>query len=195
MWWLAVPLMVLILVLVALRPGSRGPSGQDSPAIGKPTPRLDLVRLTDQPLLDRLDRVPQGKVALIHFWGTWCGPCKMEYPHLSSVAGRLQSNPRFLFVSVSCEGGGRETASGLRKKTSDYFQSAGLDDVTFADPQGITRRSTAERLERSSMFYPTSILVGSSGRIAGVWEGYAPGAVEQMESLIRRLLDESGVQI
>jgi thiol-disulfide isomerase/thioredoxin len=194
MWWLAVPLAVLILALVALRPG-RNPSLQDSPAIGKPTPRLDLVRLIDEPPGDRLDGVSRGEVALIHFWGTWCGPCKMEYPELSAMAARLQSDPRFLFVSVSCEGGRGETFNDLRKKTSDYFLSEGIDGPAFADPQGITRGSTAERLERGWMSYPTSLVIGPDGQIAGVWEGYAPGAVDQMESLIERLLDDSAVQI
>jgi hypothetical protein len=98
-------------------------------------------------------------------------------------------------VSVSCEGGRGETFNDLRKKTSDYFLSEGIDGPAFADPQGITRRSTAERLERGSMSYPTSLVIGPDGQIAGVWEGYAPGAVDQMESLIERLLDDSAVQI
>ena len=45
-----------------------------------------------------------------------------------------------------------------------------------------------ERLERSSMFYPTSILVGADGNIVGVWEGYAPDSVDQIGSFIEDLL-------
>ena len=57
-----------------------------------------------------------------------------------------------------------------------------------ADPNGVTRRSAAERLEQSSIFYPTSILVGSDGKIAGVWLGYTPDSVTQIESSIEQLL-------
>jgi thiol-disulfide isomerase/thioredoxin len=195
MWWLAVPLLFLVAAMVALQPNPVDSTGQDSPAIGKSAPRLDLARLTNQPVLDRLEKVSQGNVTLIHFWGTWCGPCKMEYPHLAEMANRLQSSPQFCFVPVSCEGGRGETFDGLRSKTYDYFASEGIESFAFADPQGITRRSAADRLERNSMFYPTSILVGADGKIAGVWEGYTPESVGQMESLIGRLLEYSDAEI
>ncbi len=110
------------------------------------------------------------------------------------VDGRadISPDPGFRFVSVSCEGGQGETFDGLWKKTDDYFASEGIDGSAFADPQGITRRSAAERLEQNAMYYPTTIVVGVDGTIVGVWEGYSPDAVGQMESLIDRLLASSG---
>ena len=191
-WWLVIATFLLVLAIAVLRPGPNFTSLQDSPAIGKSAPRLDLVRLTDQPVLDRLQKIPEGKVTLLHFWGTWCGPCKLEYPELSLMATRYQSKPRFRFVSVSCEGGQGETFDDLWQKTYDYFVSEGIDGSVFADPQGITRRSAAERLEQNAMYYPTTIVVGVDGKIAGVWEGYSSDAVGQMESLVDRLLASSG---
>ncbi len=193
LFWLVAILLLLATSVVILRSGPSGSSGQDSPALGKRAPRLDLIRLSDEPFLDPLNSVPPGDVTLIHFWGTWCGPCKMEYPHLSTMANRMQTRPRFRFLSVSCEGG-QETLDGLRRKTQDYFTSENLGGVAYADPRGVTRRSAAERLERSSIFYPTSILVAADGTIAGVWEGYTPEAVEQMETMIVRLLDRVAVR-
>jgi cytochrome c biogenesis protein CcmG/thiol:disulfide interchange protein DsbE len=191
MWWFAVPLIVIVLAVVVLRSNPNVSTEQDSPAIGKTAPRLDLVRLNDQPTFDRLEKVADGKVTLLHFWGTWCGPCRMEYPQLSRLANRLNSSPQFHFVSVSCEGVRGETFDGLWQKTSNYFASEKIDSFAFADARGITRRSAAERLERSSMFYPTSILVGPDGKIVGVWEGYAPDSVDQIESFIENLLATS----
>lgn len=187
-WWFAIPACLLLLAIVAVRPGRIPTSIQDSPAIGKPAPRLDLVRLTDQPVLDRLQEVPPGDVTLLHFWGTWCGPCKIEYPALATMARQFQAQPGFRFVSISCEGVQGETFAGLWQKTSDYFASAGIDGSAFADPQGITRRSTAARLEQNAMYYPTTMVVDADGRIVGVWEGYSPDAVGQMATLIERLL-------
>jgi cytochrome c biogenesis protein CcmG/thiol:disulfide interchange protein DsbE len=186
--WLAVPLVITVLAMVLLRPHSLSSAGQDSPAIGKTAPRLDLVRLTDQPLMDPVENVAEGKVTLLHFWGTWCGPCRMEYPHLSESVDRLGARSEFEFVSISCESDSYETFDGLRQKTDDYFDSEGIECSAFADARGITRRSAAERLERNSMFYPTSILVGADGKIAGVWEGYTPESVDQMDVLIEQLL-------
>jgi cytochrome c biogenesis protein CcmG/thiol:disulfide interchange protein DsbE len=195
MWWLAVPLIfmvsAMVVAMIAFRPNQDASTGQDSPAIGKTAPRLDLVQLSDEPKFGQLQKVAGAKVTLLHFWGTWCGPCRMEYPHLSKLANRLQSSPQFLFVPVSCEGVQGETFDGLWQKTDDYFISEGIESLAFADPRGITRRSAADRLERSRMFYPTSILVGVDGEIVGVWEGYAPDSVDQMGSFIEDLLAQA----
>lgn len=54
-----------------------------------------------------LDGVPwrlseqRGKVVLIDFWATWCGPCIASMPHLKQVYDRFSANPDFVMVGVS----------------------------------------------------------------------------------------------
>jgi thiol-disulfide isomerase/thioredoxin len=185
--WLFLPLAVFAVGFAAFGPANR-PIDQDSPAIGKPAPQLDLVLLGDETGLNHLQSLPDGKVTLLHFWGTWCGPCKMEYPELSRMANQLESKDSdFQFLPVSCESNTNETFEGLRAKTEDYFSSASVKSISYCDPQGVTRLSTAERLDRNMMFYPTSIVIGTDGRIAGVWEGYAPEAIGEMREIISHL--------
>lgn len=183
---LVLPLLIFATGFAAFWPALR-PEGQTSPAIGKPAPQIDLVMLADQTGLNQFRSLPDGKVVLLHFWGTWCPPCKMEYPELSEMANQLASKSNFQFVPVSCEASTNETFEGLRTKTEDYFASASITSVSYCDPQGATRLSTAERLDRNLMFYPTSLVIGTDGRIAGVWEGYAPDAIEEMREIIGQL--------
>ena len=157
-------------------------------AIGKPAPQFDLVLLSDDLTLEPLQHVPDGQVTLVHFWGTWCGPCKLEYPHLSEMANRFDNNDHFRFVSVTCESGPDETFEGLWARTKAFFRTSEIESIAFADPRGVTRRSVAERLERRSLFYPTSILIDPGGKIAAVWEGYTPDAVNQIETVTDQLI-------
>ena len=53
---------------------------------------LDGSRLT----LDAL----AGKVVLLDFWATWCGPCNAELPHLKQLAKQFAGEP-FVIISIS----------------------------------------------------------------------------------------------
>jgi thiol-disulfide isomerase/thioredoxin len=44
----------------------------------------------------------QGKVVLLDFWATWCGPCREALPHLRDVAKKFQGQP-LVVVSVSLD--------------------------------------------------------------------------------------------
>lgn len=186
-----IPLLAAIGLVAILRiPSILSEAGRTSPAVGKPAPQLDLVALDDRPRLEHLQTFPTGSITLLHFWGTWCGPCQMEFPELAAMTRRFRNASPFVFLPVSCEAHGGETFEGLRDKTDRYFDVEGFAFPCYADPRGLTRRSVAQRLQCDSMVYPTSVLIGADGRITGVWEGYTPASVDQMESLINRLLKQ-----
>jgi thiol-disulfide isomerase/thioredoxin len=44
----------------------------------------------------------QGKVVLIDFWATWCGPCREALPHLRQIAQKFQGQP-LVVLSVSLD--------------------------------------------------------------------------------------------
>ena len=43
-----------------------------------------------------------GKVVLIDFWATWCGPCRQALPHIRDIARKFQGQP-FVVLSVSMD--------------------------------------------------------------------------------------------
>jgi thiol-disulfide isomerase/thioredoxin len=44
----------------------------------------------------------QGKVVLLDFWATWCGPCRDALPHMRSIAKKFQGQP-LVILSVSLD--------------------------------------------------------------------------------------------
>lgn len=44
----------------------------------------------------------KGKVVLIDFWATWCGPCREALPHLQEIAKKFQGQP-LVILSVSLD--------------------------------------------------------------------------------------------
>lgn len=166
------------------------------PAVGLIAPRTELIRLDNLDLessnsIQMQSLEWEGKVSLVHLWGTWCGPCRVEYPELAEMVQSFDASDDFQFVSVSCEAGVGESVEGLQGQTLQFLGGIESTDgvPVYADPRGVTRRSLLDRLDQRSLYYPTSVLVDSEGKIAGVWEGYKPEGVEQMKQLIESSLD------
>jgi thiol-disulfide isomerase/thioredoxin len=44
----------------------------------------------------------QGKVVLVDFWATWCGPCREALPHIQNVAKKFRGQP-LVILSVSLD--------------------------------------------------------------------------------------------
>ncbi len=66
---------------------------------GKPAPEIDGVDLHGKPF--KLSDY-RGKVVVLVFWGTWCGPCMRELPHERALAERLKDKP-FAVLGVNCD--------------------------------------------------------------------------------------------
>jgi thiol-disulfide isomerase/thioredoxin len=45
----------------------------------------------------------QGKVVLMDFWGTWCGPCVESIPELRQLHKRYANDPSFVLIGISSD--------------------------------------------------------------------------------------------
>lgn len=74
----------VLALLVGCRekmPGGSSPDGYD-PQVGGPGLNFT-ISLLDGTTLD--GATLQGRVVLINFWDTWCGPCRQEQPDLNAL--------------------------------------------------------------------------------------------------------------
>ncbi len=45
----------------------------------------------------------RGKVILVNFWATWCGPCLVEKPLLEKTMEKYQNDPEVVFLALSTD--------------------------------------------------------------------------------------------
>ena len=69
--------------------------------------RLDTARTYEPFILPKLDGEQvdsaelDGKIAVLHFWGTWCGPCVVELPEYQKFHARYLDDPEVEVISIS----------------------------------------------------------------------------------------------
>lgn len=109
-------------------------------------------------------------MTLLNFWGTWCMPCRRELPGLLRIAKRLESEPAFQLVAVSCGTGGPDELAEISATTRDFLARERFTLDAWADPDGMARLVMSESYEFTA--FPTTYLVGPDARVRAVWVGY-----------------------
>jgi thiol-disulfide isomerase/thioredoxin len=187
-WMVLAVLGAVLAAILWLRPLEvRRDIGSTHPSVGRKLPDLELIPLTGASSSVTTEQLA-GKVVLLNFWGTWCQPCQVEFPHLARLAANYRDRPDFQLLSVSCGGGAGEyeDVEALRRQTDDFLAAFQSTLPTWCDPDHSARSALAETIEFSG--YPMTFAIDRQGVVRAVWAGYRPGMEENVESVVASLL-------
>jgi thiol-disulfide isomerase/thioredoxin/ASC-1-like (ASCH) protein len=122
--------------------------------VGSPIPKFSLVS-HDDPKITFTNDSFKGKIYMIDFWATWCGPCKAEMPELHKVYEKFK-NKGFEILSISFD----QTADAIDKYRKGEWKMPWLH--AFVDGE------IKAKLQKDfdAMAIPKPFLVdGNTGRI------------------------------
>jgi DsbE subfamily thiol:disulfide oxidoreductase len=119
----------------------------DAPQVNAPAPDFELENLTGEKkhLADY-----QGKVVVLNFWATWCGPCKYEMPFFQEIYESYSSDIAVLAVNnqesvdrvkpfVEEMGLTYEILMDKDGSVATQYQVLGFPTTYFIDPNGIIK--------------------------------------------------------
>ena len=117
----------------------------------------------------------KGKVVVMDFWATWCGPCRMQHPIYEQVKAHFHDRPDVVFLAVD--------ADDDTKLVAPFLKSQGWSrDVYFQDGLAAAMQVTS---------IPTTVIAGKDGKIAERMTGFIPDRFQaQLTSRIEAALKD-----
>ncbi len=155
--------LIGLLCGLALQAGAAVPVASMAPdftlrALGRANTRLQELR---------------GRVVMVNFWATWCGPCKQEMPHLVRLHDKY-SRSGFVLLGVNVDEDPRNAAAVAAK--------LGITFPVLLD----TDKQVSNLYDLQAM--PSTYLIDRDGRVRHLHRGYVSGYEEVYDKQIRELL-------
>jgi thiol-disulfide isomerase/thioredoxin len=105
----------------------------------------------------------KGKVLVLNFWATWCGPCRELEPHLEKAAAHYSADKGIVFFELNCD-----------------------DDESLVPPYLEQEKPKIPMLFADSLeaffsvnSFPTTIILGPDGKVAFRTDGFDPDTVDK----------------
>ena len=115
----------------------------------------------------------RGRVVMVNFWATWCGPCRQEMPQLDRLYQKYKSSG-FVLLGVNVDDDVR--------KAADVAGKLGVSFPVLLD----TDKAVSKLYDLSTM--PSTVLIDRDGKVRYVHRGYLTGYEDNYDKQIRELL-------
>lgn len=147
--------------------------------VGQPLPRFEMTDIRGQTLTSESLK---GKVVLIDFWATWCGPCVAATPMVQALHDQFSGSGLVVIGANLWETGqdnrplvGPERAAEYARK-HNYTFTFTFGNEALAQAVGITG-------------IPTMLVLDKEGIVRKTVVGYGPGVKKDLERAIKPLLN------
>jgi thiol-disulfide isomerase/thioredoxin len=136
------------------------------------------LQLADRSVYDQVVAGHRGKVVVVDFWATWCGPCVQEFPHTVELAGRFDPQ-QVAVISVSMDEPGKQEA------VLQFLKSKGAAFDNLLGSYGVGQEGF-EAFEITDGSIPHYKIYDQAGKLH-----FTAGDNKQLEGEIRQLLGSS----
>lgn len=168
-------LIIILLVVAPLFSNAEILKLTESPLAPQYTLNLPLVQNNEPSNTTRSLNDYQGKVVLLDFWASWCGPCRHSFPWMNDLKIK-HAHKDFAIVAVNVD---TQTAFAHRFLTKVPAEFDVLLD---------TNAKLQEAFDVLGM--PTSFLLDKEGRVRASHVGFNTGKINIYEADILELLSE-----
>lgn len=168
-------------------------------------PAADAYRVFEQPgdgsqklpelkAIDWMDMQPvkfselRGKVILIDFWATWCGPCRATFPELRKLHETYEDKG-LVIIGVTRYFGNVDGKKSSRAEEQTYLRDFKKKNEL---PYGFAVAESDEDVSSYGVFgIPTWVLVDRAGNVRAMGTGAGAPAAGGLDQMIKKLVGEA----
>ena len=156
--------------------------------IGDKAPAIDIAHWLKG---DQVEGFEDGKVYVVEFWATWCGPCRASMPHVSELQEKYRDYD-VTVIGVSDED--LQTVVGFLCKTDKKEEVLWNDKIQYTlatDPERSVYKSYMTAAAQRGI--PTAFIVGKDQRVE--WIGHPMGMDEPLDNVVRDNWDREAYKV
>jgi len=170
---------------VPATPLKAAPAAQDAPKRAEAPAPLKLgdaapaFKVDEWVKGEKFESLESGKVHVLEFWATWCGPCITAIPHVTELQKKY---PDVRFVGVASSESGTDEAAKLAK-VKEFVDGKGdtmAYRVVYVGDRSKMSRPWMEAAGQSGI--PCTFIVDASGRVA--WIGHPMSMDKPLEQIV-----------
>lgn len=139
--------------------------------IGRPAPAFEAKDLDGKPV--SLNEFA-GKVVVLDFWATWCGPCVQGLPHMQALMQRMDGKP-FVLLGVN-----RDSA-GTAERVKKFLAKRGFTIPQVDDTAGGIGAAF------NVLGIPCTVIIDAQGVIQDIDVGYLPGKEAEFAAKVEKV--------
>lgn len=142
----------------------------------KEIPSIELKTLSGESVNIR-DYVNNGKITVLSFWATWCGPCKQELNNIADIYEYWQEDYDMELIAISID----DSRNAGKVKT--MVNGSAWDYIVLLDQNRDLQRALNFQMP------PYTILLDQEGKIVSAHSGYKPGDEYILEDKLKTLVE------
>jgi len=117
----------------------------------------------------------KGRIVMLNFWATWCGPCTQEIPHLNRLHESLDPDDFELFgINLDKD---QSKAISLANELKVNFP------ILFDKENDVSKSFAIDAM-------PTTIIIDRSGKVRHINRGFKKGYIERYHAQVQALRKE-----